>query len=297
MKAQAITNITPGSRNILAQADPRAKILFLLYASVLSVLLDSIWALGTLAAVCLLNALLSGLSARQLAWTGLAVALVTWGSMFSQAIFYYGEPSTVLFNLVERDNSVLGWITGEMNVYREGFLHGAIQSLRFSSMMVLGLALCWSTDARGLLQGLLGIRTPYILAFMAVTALRFLPGIVREAVTVKQAWKVRGMSLFSLNPFHMALNWIRFLRPIFINGYRKSFILAMSLQSRAFSPKTANMQRAMPPMSGLARLFCWLGFLCVAGLLCIKILFWLYLGGIYYNTSLRCLYMFCRYYL
>ena len=297
MNDSTATNRGRGNPGVLSRMDPRARILLLLYASVLSVLLDSLFSLCAMSALCLLAALCSGLSARQLAWLLAGAALVTWGTMFSQAIFYYGEPRTVLLNLVEPDNPLIGWLTGEMNVYREGFRHGAIQSLRFTSMMMLGLALCWSTDARGLMQGLLGIRTPYVLAFMSVTALRFLPGIMQEASMVQRAWQVRGMRVFSPNPFTLASNWIMFVRPVIVNGYRRSVILALSLQSRAFSPANNHSRRYIPPMPLGARFFSWLGFLAVACILCMKTLYWLYLGGVYYNSSLRNIYMICRHYI
>jgi len=282
--------------SVFSRIDPRAKILVLLYASTLSVLLDSFYALATMGILCFTAVLFSGLPAKKIAWICLAAGLVTWGTMFSQAIFYFGEPRTVLFNLVRLDTPVLGWITGEMNVYREGLYHGAIQSLRFSAMMVLGMALCWSTDTRGLMQGLLGIRMPYILSFMTVTALRFLPGIIQEAEMVRRAWKVRGMALFSLNPFRMAANWVIFVRPVFINGYRKTVILSLSLQSRAFSPFSDHSRRDMPPMTKGTRFVCWLGFAGVFGLLAVKIMYWLYIGGIYYNSALRGVYRVCRFY-
>ncbi len=292
-----MTDTATGKSGVFSRIDPRARILILLYAGMLSLLLDSYISLTFMGVCCFVSILFSGLSAKKIGWIFLAVVLVTWGTMFSQAIFYFSEPRTVLFHLISEDTPILGWITGEMNVYREGFVYGAVQSLRFSSMMTLGMALCWSTDTRGLMQGLLGMRMPYILSFMTVTALRFLPGIVQEAETVRRAWKVRGLSLFSINPFCMAANWVMFARPMFINGYRKSVILSLSLQSRAFSPVGDHAYKAIPSMTTGTRFFCRLAGIGILGLLTMKIMYWLYLCGLYYHSDLRWVYMICRYYL
>lgn len=287
----------PDSRGRLYDLEPRLKMGILFCASVFSVLLDSAWALSTLCGLALLAPVLARLGWRRWRLMLIMAAAVTWGTMFSQAIFYYGEPRTVLLNLVEPQTPLLGPLIGEVSLYLEGFEHGAVQSLRITTMLVLGLTLCWTTDNAAMLRGLLAFRLPFVLAFMTVTAMRFLPIIMQEFAQVALAWRLRGGRLLSLNPWVTVLAWLKITRPVLINCYRRSATLALSIQTRAFTPRAARHQALERPLTwgevgGLG-----LVALLTLTVLIIKILYWLYLAGIHYHSSLRSAYEFCRLYL
>ena len=286
----------PGGSSWLTRLDARVKLGALFCASLFMVLLDSAWSLSSLCLLSFLPAAFARLGINRWLLLIVMAGSVTWGTMFSQSIFYYGEPRTVLFNLVESTTPLLGALTGEVNIYIEGFQHGAVQSLRITAMMILGMTLCWTTDNAAMLGGLLYFRLPFVLAFMAVTAVRFLPVILEEFAQVALAWRLRGGRLFSANPVRTVLFWLKITRSVLINCYRRSATLALSIQTRAFTPQAARHQvtgRPLRPaeLSGLG-----LMVLATSGALLMKILYWLYLAGLHYHSNLRQLYEFCRFY-
>lgn len=87
---------------------------------------------------------------------------------------------------------VLGQITGGLYVYREGVIYGAVQGLRSATMLTLGLFVCWTSDPRQLLKALMAWRLSPQIAFMLVTAIRFLPVLAAEAGEVIIALRLRS---------------------------------------------------------------------------------------------------------
>ena len=119
--------------------------------------------------------------------------LVVWSTVFSQAMFFAGEPRTPVFTLVPE----LRW--GPMafpgvRLYREGAWYGLLQSSRMVATMLAGLTVCLSTSPERLLAALVWLRMPAALSFMAVAALRLLPVLVDEWSTVRAACLLRRVS-------------------------------------------------------------------------------------------------------
>jgi len=286
-----------GGRGIVGRLDPRVKIIGLLCVSVYAVALENTVPLLVLFSIAWILAAVERVGWPRLRLLAVLVVLTVWGTMFSQSIFYFEEPRTVLVNLVDSQTPLIGRWTGDISIYREGFRYGAVQSLRFASMMSFGFLFCWSTDAGKMLSGMLRLRVPYVLAFMTVTAIRFIPTIMEEFSTVVVAMRMRGAGIFSLNPLRLLRNWLKLVRPVFINCYRRSNILSLSIQSRAFQPSAVR-----PAAEGgrLGRGEKALLFVILAGttaLVVLKILYGLYLWDILYVSRLRGVYEISRLYL
>ena len=77
-------------------------------------------------------------------------------------------------------------------MYREGVVYGAVQGLRSATMLALGLFVCWTSDPRQLLKALMAWRLSPQIAFMLVTAIRFLPVLAAEAGEVIIALRLRS---------------------------------------------------------------------------------------------------------
>lgn len=285
---QGLANLaqTGYGTGFLYRLDPMIKSLYLACFSLFAIMLDNLASLLCLLGLAVLIALWARLDSGKLKAMVFMAALITWGTIFSQAIFYYGEPRTVLWS-----------ISDNLNFYREGVEYGAIQSLRFSSMTIMGLVYCWTTDSAAMFRGLLRLKVPYLLSFMTVTAIRFLPAIMDEISQVMLAWRMRHGRFWSFNPFKMATNWLNIIRPVFINCYRRSNTLSLSIQSRGFSPKndvTLHQDKDPKVFSVLA--VCFPVALAITGLAA-KVLYWLYLVGFHYVSELRWLYELNRLYL
>ena len=285
------------SGGLIFRLDPRVKIILLGCFSLFSVVLDRWPSLLCLTGLALTSALMARLDWGKLKLMLLLAGMVTWGTMLSQAIFYYGEPRTVLWHLAGPETPILGPLLGELNFYREGFEYGALQSLRFSAMTIFGLVFCWTTDSAAMFRGMVRVRVPFVLAFMTVTAVRFLPVIIEEFRLVMVAWRMRRGRIIVLNPLATVRNWLGIIRPVLINCYRRSNILALSIQARAFSPQTAAGAQEHDSLPPGARLVLWGGVGFTLAVTAGKILYWLYLAGIFYSSGLRWLYELNRLYL
>jgi energy-coupling factor transport system permease protein len=108
--------------------------------------------------------------------------------------------------------------------------------------------------------------------------------------------RMRGGKVFSWNPVTLAKSWLNILRPVLINCYRRSNVLALSIQARAFSPNQAVVTPAAP-LAGAQRAALWTCLSLTLAVVVVKTLYWFYLFDIYYSQSLRPIYEFARLYL
>ena len=276
--------------------EPRTKILMMLISGCLVILLDSPTAL----LVCFLGSLaLVALSVPTWRQIGLLCAFLfftTWGLIYSQAIFYNEFPRTVLFTLVPADLPLIGKMTGGIRVYREGLFHGIVQSLRFNTTLVIGCFIVWTTQPRDLLLALAQLRVPATLAFMVTTALHFIPVIANEAMTVFRSQRLRGFRYFRLNLFATCRGILNSFRPILAGNIRHATHLGESVESRGFSPETVTQRTSLRTLKMGAWDFSLLAvlFVCLMGVVGLKLLYFFYANGIYYASWLRHAYTFAR---
>lgn len=217
--------------------DGRTKLLVLFLVAVLAIVIDNPRTLFLLFTVSLLLHLFARTSVYK--WQVLAILLLLglWGSMFSQALFFAQTPRTPLIVLIEPSMPVLGQITGGLSVYREGVIYGAVQGLRSSIMLTLGLFVCWTSDPRQLLKALISWRLSPQIAFMLVTAIRFLPVLAAEAGEVIIALRLRSDTQVGRKSLIRHLPYIA--KPLLARCLRRAQTLALSVVSRGFFLATA----------------------------------------------------------
>lgn len=286
-KAREIAEPDTGN-TFIHNMDPRAKIIILFAMSILVVSLDNEKALFLLCIAPLLIYPIAGFSRSKYWIAFIFIAISLWGTIFSQALFYREWPRTIILTLIPEELPVLGEITGGLNIYKEGFLYGLIQGLRFSAMTELGLLVCWTTQPQKMLLGLVRLKIPYGIAFMVVTALRFLPILIAEFFTVIEAQKLKGFNPLTLKGLFTGL--LKILTPVLANSVRRAGVLSASVESRAF--------RAYPTRTYLKELRYSafdIGIMTIflvgsLGVAVVKILYGLYAGEILYVSSLRWVY-------
>lgn len=210
----------------------RTKLLILFAFAILMITVDNPRTLFILFTLTLLLHFAVGTSIYK--WKVMAILLLLglWGSMFSQALFFAQTPRTPLLVLLAPDGSFLGRLTGGLYIYREGILYGAVQGLRSASMLTLGLLVCWTSDPRQLLQALLAWRLSPQLAFMLVTAIRFLPVMAAEAGEVLVALQLRSGSQSGRSAIISHLPYVA--KPLLARCLRRTQTLALSVVSRGF---------------------------------------------------------------
>ncbi|MCE2394100.1 energy-coupling factor transporter transmembrane protein EcfT [Candidatus Poribacteria bacterium] len=279
----------------MTKLHPHTKILLLAIVSCLVILLDSPIALF----VCFLVSLCFQASIppswRQIRLLILFIGLGTWGLIYSQGIFYNQFPRTVIFTLIHKDVPIIGGLTGGIHLYREGLFHGAVQSLRFNTMLTISCFIIWTTQPRDLLLALVKLRVPYSLAFMVTTGLRYIPLIGSEAQTVIRSQRLRGFRYLQLNLFHTIRGILNSLRPILTNNIRRATHLSEAVESRAFSPDAAH-RTSLRELKTRQQdvILISLSLVCLLGVIGLKGVYFLYANGLYYASWLRGAYTFAR---
>lgn len=282
---------------VIHRMDPRAKILILISTALVVVTLDNPKTMLLLFLTILFGFALARMPAIKIKNLVLLLVLLIWGTIYSQALFYSQLPRTVIFTIISPDFPVLGWLTGGgLFVYEEGLHHGAIQGIRSASILSLGLLMCWTTDSRDMLNGLVGLRVPYSMAFMVVTAVRFLPIIITEVATVITVQRLRGF-----NPKKSGSGVIKtslnILTPTLANCVRRTGTLAVSIQSRAFRSNPERTYLKKLKFSYVDKLVVAVFIFAAISIVILKLLFGIYTSGIYYIPDLRPVYAIARGYL
>ncbi len=220
------------SRPWIRRIGGQTKVVILFLMAILTITIDNPRTLFLLFFSTLLLHLAAGTSIYK--WRVLAALLMLglWGSMFSQALFFAQTPRTPLFVIIARDTPWLGAITGGLYVNRDGTLYGAVQGLRSATMLSLGLLVCWTSDPRQLLGALLSWKLPPQVAFMLVTAIRFLPVLAAETGEIITALQLRsdtksGRTAIIRHIPHIA-------KPLLARCLRRAQTLALSVVSRGF---------------------------------------------------------------
>lgn len=210
----------------------RTKLLVLFLFAILMITVDNPRTLFVLFSFTLLLHIVARTSIYK--WKVLAVLLLLglWGSMFSQALFYAQTPRSPLFVIISPEAGIIGQLTGGLYVYREGILYGAVQGLRSASMLTLGLLVCWTSDPRQLLQAMLAWRLSPQLAFILVTAIRFLPVLAAETGEIITALQLRSDSQRGRTAVLRHLPYIA--KPLLARCLRRAQTLALSVVSRGF---------------------------------------------------------------
>lgn len=262
--------------------DPRTRLALLCAAGVLAITLEQPGALGGLALVCCLPLVLLRPSWIWIRRGLVAVLAVVWSTTLSQGLFYAEQPRVSLGHL------------GPLHLYREGLAYGLAQSLRFVALSIGGICLAVSTPPDRLYAALLALRVPFGLALMASTALRFLPELGRELLTVRRARAHRGRPAWRRAPWRWLALEVSLLRPVVARAWRRAQNLAESLDARGFDPVAPRAVRRPLRMGALDHGLLALSLLvCLAAVAC-RILFLLYTSETWYHPSLRPLLAFTR---
>lgn len=282
---------------VIHRIDPRAKILILISTAFIAVALDNPKTMFLLFLTVLFGFALARMSAIKIKTLVLLLLFLIWGTIYSQALFYSQLPRTVIFTIISPDFPVLGWLTnGGLFVYEEGLHHGAIQGLRSASILSLGLLMCWTTDSRDMLNGMVGLKVPYSVAFMVVTAVRFLPIIITEIATVVTVQRLRGFNPKRIGS-GMVKTLLNILTPTLANCVRRTGTLAVSIQSRAFRSNLNRTYLKKLKFSDVDKIVVAVFVFTATSIVIIKFLYSMYTSGIYYTSGLRPVYAIARGYL
>jgi len=255
--------------------DPRTRLLLLLALGALAVLLDrpsSLLLLAVVASMPLLGLPIGWVWRRRAL---VMAAAVVWATVLSQGLFYGDVPREPLLSL------------GPVVLYREGVAHGLVQSLRLVAMTFAGLAVAVSTPPDRLFAALVRLRCPYAVAFLAVTAIRFVPVVGRELWLVRRARQRRGRPLSARSPWAWGRQELLLLRPVVARSLRRSRALAEALDTRGFDPDVPRRLRRPLKMriwEPALLTAVWSGVFAIGSM---EVLYRAYLAELVYSPALR----------
>ncbi|MBI4566971.1 MAG: hypothetical protein HY719_01090 [Planctomycetes bacterium] len=212
------------------------KVTLLFLFSIAAILVDAAVALLALFLAALLFAAACGVTRRRAAVVAGLIILSAAGMVTSQALFYEAQPRTAIAEIVPPSTPGIGALTGGVFVYREGMLHGLWQTSRAGATAVAGLAVAFSTPPREFLAAFRRLGLPRALAFVLLTAVRFLPDVAREAALVLRAQRARGARVLRWNVALGLMTAAQALRPIMASHLRRAGRVADALAVRGLDP-------------------------------------------------------------
>jgi energy-coupling factor transport system permease protein len=220
-----------------------------------------------------------------------------WGFIVTQAFFYPYYPRTELWQLISPSAPIIGHLTGGVSVYLEGVYYGIIQALRFVILLTAGMSVVWSSSPVELLKGMQSLGLPYRLAFLASTALRFIPIIMKETGSVLAAMKMRGYPLSRLRPWGYFSAISRAIMPILYRNIRRAAVLSDSLDCRGFAIRDDSVKPSKPLMPGNEKILLSLLSLIFSLLIVVKLLHILAIKNYLQIENLRWIYELVQKYL
>ncbi|MEQ1507463.1 MAG: energy-coupling factor transporter transmembrane component T [Myxococcota bacterium] len=262
--------------------DPRVRLLLVFAVGAFGVLLDRATSLGALAGLAAIGLLAAPIPPRWRLRALGAAAVVVASTAWTQGLFYADAPRTAVLRL------------GPVVVWREGLVHGLVQSLRLVAMGLAGGAVALSTPPDRLFAGLVALRVPYGAGFLAVTALRFVPLVATEWLAVREARARRGRPLFPRGPWGWLTEEMGMLAPLAARTIRRARTLAESLEARGFDPVRPRRMRVPLASSRLEQLVVAIVYLALGAVVVAELLFRLYVVGGWYHPALRPLYGWVR---
>ena len=274
----------------LARIDVRLKLVLGFCMSILVILADSIFLLGALACAGLFLCVSAKPNRSQWKLIAISAAFLVWGLMFSQGLFYNKYPRTIFIQILPP-----GAIFSQgLNVYYQGIHYGLVQSLRLLAVLFTGYAVCFTTSPDQFFRGLTAMRVPFSLAFMAVTAIRFIPLVAQEFATVRAAMRLKGYRPFRHGLRDTLMTEVAGLRPILAGTIRRSEEVALTIITRGFDLKGSRTSLHEERLSAGG----WTGiafvFILTLFLTSCKTLFWFYQLQIFYHPALRWTYHIAR---
>jgi energy-coupling factor transport system permease protein len=262
--------------------DPRTRLGLLAAVGILAVLLDQPASLGLLAVVSAAPLLLLPIGWAWRRRALLAALAVVWSTVLSQGLFFADPRRVELLHL------------GPVILWRQGLVHGLVQSMRLVAVTFAGLAVAVSTPTDRLFAALVAVRVPYAMAFLAVTALRFVPVAGEELLVVRRARARRGRPVAARAPWRWLALEIALLRPAVARSVRRARRLAEALDVRGFDPTSPRAVRRPLQMAAWEPPLLLAVAVLVLAIAAVEALYGLYVGEVLYVPALRDLYGLVR---
>ncbi|MEM2896425.1 MAG: energy-coupling factor transporter transmembrane component T [Candidatus Bathyarchaeia archaeon] len=153
--------------------------------------------------------------------------------MLTQSWTYAGNKTVMFCIQIPRATPLIGGAT--TTFFLEGILFGISMSIRLVALLMLMPLIVFTTPLTSLILGLLQLKLPYNYAFIATTALRFLPLLTNTRDLIIDAQKLRGLELEKVSFIKKFTAQIPLLVPLIVTSLKLCDDLETAIESRAFS--------------------------------------------------------------
>ena len=286
--------------------DVRVKIIMLFCLAILSVALCHWQALLIVYSVVLFFVAISRLSIQKLKALIIVVFLTAWSIMWIQAVFYDKYPRTPLIylippGLVDPSVPLVGGLWEGLAIYYEGFIYGLQQSLRLIIPLTFGLLVFWTEDPVRILVGLTKLKLHYVISFMIMTCLRFIPVVIDEAKITLTSQRLRKYEPLKFHAIILGYGIYKtvmaLIYPLLASSIRKATTMAKSADSRAFRAYDRRTELYEIKMKRVDFIILIVSVIVTTFVVIAKTLFYLMIADLYYNEILTPLYWFTHHYL
>ncbi len=120
----------------------------------------------------------------------------------------------------------------------DGVLFGLAMGLRVSLMLMAAVVLMMTTSPQKLMLGLMKIGLPFKAGIALSTAIRFVPLINSERVTITEAQRTRGLNLEEGTAFSKAIKYIGVIGPLMLRTFDLMMSLSLAMDCRGFGAKS-----------------------------------------------------------
>ncbi|MCD6518693.1 MAG: energy-coupling factor transporter transmembrane protein EcfT [Anaerolineae bacterium] len=205
----------------LHRLDPRVKFIFVLCASLLLLLMRSLWVMLIALVGAQLILLSGGISWRRIGWVWrmtlptMVLIAVLW------VIFYPGE-----------GQALLSWRFLRITPYN--IAEGLAVALRIGALAFILFIWLFSTSQSALIRGLVALGLPYTWGLTLAMALRYLPTMAGIFQLISDAQRARALELDQGNPLRRARAHLPIVVAMLITALRTAQNLSLALASRAF---------------------------------------------------------------
>ncbi len=130
-------------------------------------------------------------------------------------------------------------------IARQSLFTSAIYSVRFLAIIISTSLFFITTSPDELEQVMKWMRLPRDVVFAFVTAVRFIPVMMLDALQIMDAQKSRGLEIEKGNIIRRVRNMVPVLVPLVVNSVIRSGELAEAMESRAYGaiPKPTSLYR------------------------------------------------------
>ncbi len=205
------------------QLHPLSKLAWALGVMVLALTFNDVYYLLVLLSSVVMVALL-GQVLKDLAFV--MKGLVIFGSILVVLQVFFSQGQDVLFYLL---------MGKYLAVTREALMLGFAMALRMMTVVLSFLVFLATTQFKDIILVLTEkLKLPYDYVFMFMTALRFVPTFMMEAVQVSYAQQVRGCPIDTGNPLRKIKAYVAVALPLVLISLKKAERLAIAMETRGY---------------------------------------------------------------